>query len=330
MAQKAKKFSYSKLNTYDSCHWKYYLTYEQGHFISADSLATELGQLIHWTEETIARNLQMGFKPDYENLKDRFKNICIDKGSSRDQRSSLHGINILKDKYKDDFFLPDDNGSSYYTRCLDYLSYGIYRLENYLQANPELEIYGMEKFFSVNFEGNVLSGYIDRIFRDKEQNIFYIEDIKTKNKPFKDTELITPLQFVVYVYALAESLDLDYDHFHCAYDLPFLDLKQEAGTKGFITRGVKKIKSIFGGIDSGEWEPSPSPLCAWCAFSPTSTNQPPEAQLLCPYYSLWTRELKTQAVANKWEGMEKHEEIMAAEAAKQERQEIIKSYDFDF
>lgn len=35
----AEKFSYSKLNTFESCGWKYKLQYVDGHYISADSLA---------------------------------------------------------------------------------------------------------------------------------------------------------------------------------------------------------------------------------------------------------------------------------------------------
>ena len=110
---------------------------------------------------------------------------------------------------------------------------------------------------------------------------------------------------------------MGYDHFKCAYDLPFLDRKQQAGTAGFMQRGLKKLDSLFTGIEGRNYEAGPSPLCAWCSFSPTNPEQPEEGKLLCPYYSLWTRENKTHSVAHKWQGLEKHEAIMADEIAKQ-------------
>jgi len=326
--KQTKKYSYSKLNTYNSCGWQYYLTYEEGHYIFSESVANEVGNLVHWTEETIARTILNGQKPDYDKLKNDFRNIHIERGFG--QRTAINGTNLLKEKYKEEFFEPDKNGSSYASRCEDYLSYGIYRLEKYLDANPNLEIYGMEKYFSLEFGDGVLSGYIDRIFYDKEANIYYIEDIKTKNKPFKDTELVTPLQFVVYVKALSQNLGLGFEHFKCAYDLPFLDMKQEAGTKGYMDRGIKKMNDIFASISAKDFEPNPSPLCAWCTYSPTNPNQPEAAKLLCPYYSKWTETNRVHKVAHKWEGMEKHAEIMEKEIAEQKRREIVESEDFEF
>lgn len=304
---KPTKFSYSKLNTYGQCGWKYHLTYDEGHFIPFDSIATELGSLIHACEESIARTLQAGQKPDYDKLREML----------REGTPKLAGIDTLQKKYADDYFAVDGNGSSYYTRVLDYMDSGIYRLENYLTEHPTFTIYGMEQFFSVEYHGQILSGYIDRIFYDQATETYIVEDIKTKNKLFRDEDLVTPLQFVVYVYALAENLGLGYEHFRCAYDLPFMNKKQDAGTPGFMQRGIKKLDSLFAGIESRNYEPGPSPLCHFCPFCPTNPEQPEAGKLLCPYYSLWTRTNKTHAVAHKWQGIEKHEAIMADEIAKQ-------------
>lgn len=84
-----------------------------------------------------------------------------------------------------------------------------------------------------------------------------------------------------------------------------------------MKRGIKKLDAIFEGIESGDYTPGPSPLCYWCPFSPTNPEQIEEGKYLCPYYSLWTREEKTHAVANKWLGMEKHNGIMQKEKEKQ-------------
>ena len=114
----------------------------------------------------------------------------------------------------------------------------------------------------------------------------------------------------------------------CAYDLPILDRKQEAGSGNFIKRGKERLEHIFAGIDANDFEPHPSPLCAWCPFSPTNENQPEEGKNLCPYYSLWTRGNHTFKVAHKWEGMDRHPTIMKEEKLRKLRETL--GIDFDF
>lgn len=329
---KEQKFSYSKLNTYESCGFKYKLTYEDGHFFFTDSLASELGTLIHKTLEDIAFELKHGRKPNYEKIKKELLEYNIPKKDKFDTEGGIFGINILSKKYKEEYYKPDENGSSYYTRVLDYMTSGIYRLENFLNENPGIEVYDMEKYFSVDFNGHILNGYIDRILYDRKNDIYIVEDIKTKNKPFSAKELATPLQFVVYVYALAKSMDLSYEKFKCAYDLPFLDLRQEAGTKGFMDRGIKKLNEIFTAVESKDFVPNPTPLCHWCSYCPTNPAAPEEAKGLCPYYSLWTREDKTYKTSHKWIDIEHYlidyqDEIKKLEKEKEEK-EILKDFDF--
>lgn len=328
--KKAPKFSYSKLNVFDSCGFKYKLTYVDGHYIFTDSLASELGTTLHFIEETIARTLKDGKAVDYDKLKDDFLNINIPKKDKYDLDGGIFGVNILKNKYKEEFYATDDQGKSYYTKCLDYLTYGIYRLEKYLKENPNLVVFDMEKFFSIEFQGNILSGYIDRIFYDKENDVYIIEDIKTKGKPFKDDELVTPLQFVIYAIALCDNLDLSPDQIKCAYDLPFLDKKQAAGTPGFIKRGTKKLEQIFSGISKEDYSPKPTPLCHWCQYCATNEDAPEEGKHLCPYHSLWTRENKTHNVANKWRGLNKHEELMKKLEEEQSKTPAVQDSDIDF
>lgn len=313
------KYSYSRLNVYNSCAWRYKLQYLDGHFINIESLAADLGTTLHYIEENIARSLKDHEEIDYDQLKDEFQNINIPKTSPYDTKGGIYGVNILKEKYKEEFYKPDDNGVSYNSKVEDYMNFGIYRLEKYIKDNPGLEVYDMEKFFSVNYNGHVLSGFIDRIFYNRNTDKYIIEDIKTKGKPFKDEELKNPLQFLVYMYALHEGFGIPYEDIECYYDLPFCQLKEKAIMTNFLDKNgdIKKITHIFGGIDRDIYEPNPTPLCHWCNFCPTNPNQPEEGKNLCPYYSLWTRENKTYAVSHRWRGMENHESIMAHELKKQ-------------
>lgn len=326
------KFSYSKLNTYKSCGWKYKLTYCDGHYIFTDSLASELGTVLHYCEQYMFNELKFGRQIDYGKVKDMFQNIKIDKKNKFDTEGGVYGINILKEKYKDEFYKVDDKGQSYYTKTLDYMNYGIYRLEKYLKDNPDLEPFEAEKYVSYLYEGHVIGGFIDRIFHNKKTDEYIIEDIKTKGKPFKPEELVTPLQLVIYTIGLHECLDIPYEKISCAYDLPILGIKQPAGTKGYVARGKTQLEHIFEGIAKENWEPSPSPLCHWCSYCPTNPEQTEEGKYLCPYYSLWTRENKTREVSHKWRGLKFVNDDLADEILKNNKtnSNTVSEFDFEF
>ena len=51
------KFSYSKLSTYETCAYRYKLTYVDKHFVNDSSIANEFGTLVHYVEETIAKDI---------------------------------------------------------------------------------------------------------------------------------------------------------------------------------------------------------------------------------------------------------------------------------
>ena len=323
------KYSYSRLNTYESCGWKYKLTYEDKHYLYTDSLAADLGTLIHYIEEQIAINIINHEKINYDKLKEDFININIPKSSPYDTKGGVYGIKYLKEKYFEDFYKVNELGQSYDTKTQDYLRTGIYRLEKMINENPSLEIKSVEQYFQIQFNHFILSGYIDRILYNKDTGEYSVVDIKTKDHPFRDEDLVTPLQLVIYSLALESMYGVDPNTVSCVYDLPLCNMRQKAGTKGFIERGKKKLNKIFSGIEDKNFTPKPSALCYWCAFSHTNPNQLPEGQNLCPYYSLWKPggAIKAYEVANKWEGMDKHDEIMLKFCQKRKD---IENFDFDF
>lgn len=316
---KAEKFSYSKLNTYESCSFKYYLVYKQGHYINAESIAIDLGVLLHACEQQIAEYLKLNKPVDYKKLKNDFININV-QGTSKDNHNLL-GVKYLQEKYPEEFFKVDDRGISYATKVQEYLEHGIYRLENYIKSHPGYVILDTEKFFSITFKDKVLSGFIDRVIYDTYNHKYIIEDIKTKDKLFKNTELEVPLQFVVYAHALHESMEIPYEDITCYYDLPFCDAKQLAGSPNYINKGLKKIEEILQGAANNEFAPNPTPLCAWCQFSPTNPNQPEEGKNLCCYYSLWTREKKIYNCAHEWTGLDEYPTVLEKEINKRSKKE---------
>lgn len=335
MAKYVTKYSYSRLNTYDNCSWRYKLTYVDKHYIYSESLATELGTLIHKILELISIDIMNGTPIDYEKYKKDFMEMNIPKTSPMDREGGIYGVEILRNKYREEFYKTDEMGSSYFTKALEFRDKGIYQLEEYLKEHPNLSIVGVEVYFETNIAGAVFSGFIDRLLFDKDTNEYIIEDIKTKGHPFADKDLVTPLQFVIYSCALKEMKGLDDYPTRCYYNLPLCgNLRQEAGTKGFIKRGLKKIEKILTGIGTSQYQPKPSPLCFWCPFSYTNPEQPKEGKHLCCYYSLWKpdNDRKGYEAICKWEGPERHGEIMEQflEFHPDNDDSKVNIFDFDF
>lgn len=272
-------YSYSKLDTFEQCPYKYKLIYLDGHRIKSDTIATELGTAIHATEETIGKSLIKSENPDYVYLINELEKTRY----------------TLKERYLKDFYALDKSGRTYDQKIDEYINKGIYRLEKRLKENP-YQIVGLEKEFFLEFGQYTFHGFIDRIFFDKVKNEYIIEDIKTYPKAIQIDKLRTPLQHVIYTLALRSIVR---ENIRCTYDLPFCDLTQNV-LDGYLNRGINKLHEIFGEINTSDFHPNPTPLCHWCVFSGTYPDQPDEAKNLCPFYSLWTREHKTKEVNEVW------------------------------
>ena len=294
----SEKYSYSKIDTYAQCPFKYYLKYVEGHFVNSDGVATEVGKLIHSTEQAIAEKIVAKEPIDYTDL----KNMII------------YNLYQIKYKYKIDFSEKDKSGRTYQEKIYSYLETEIYNLENYMLEHPTYSIVGIEKHFKVEYNGKLFNGYIDRVFYDSATNKYIVQDIKTYAVEVEKSELTTPLQFVIYTLAAKELFNCTNEQISCQYYLPFCNLTQDAGTSGYMNRGLTKLNKLFEAIDNKDFEPKPCPLCNWCEFCRTNQNAPDDGKNLCPYYSLWNRITKNKydisRVANKWEGLEKHNIIM--------------------
>lgn len=288
------KYSFSKLDTYDQCGFRFKLKYIDKHYISGSSIALDIGQAIHKTEEEIALAIQENRPIDYVALKNK---LILAKCE-------------IQHKFPVDYITPDKSGMTYDEKIYEYLQTGIYRLENLMKANPHYKIVGIEQKFDFTFEGVTFGGAIDRVIYDTKNDKYIIQDIKTYAVPVEDKKLATPLQFVTYVLAAKELYGVTEDNVSCSYDLPFCNLTQAAGTKGFMTRGIKKLKNLLQAIDAQQYEPTPSPLCHWCEYCPTNPNQTEAGKNLCPYHSLWTREHKNFEKASEWQGLENHEKVL--------------------
>ena len=68
--EKKENYSYSKLEVYEQCPYKFKLIYKDHHYIHDDSVATDFGTLLHYIEETMAKKLMNTFKLDEDDYKE--------------------------------------------------------------------------------------------------------------------------------------------------------------------------------------------------------------------------------------------------------------------
>lgn len=70
--EELEKYSYSKLDTFTQCGFKYKLVYVDKKGAFSDNVATVIGKLVHSTEEAIAKLIQAGEQINYVKLKNNF------------------------------------------------------------------------------------------------------------------------------------------------------------------------------------------------------------------------------------------------------------------
>lgn len=137
---------------------------------------------------------------------------------------------------------------------------GIWKLED----PKEIDVIETERGFSLEFDGALLRGYIDRVSRDG--NGIVIDDYKTGKPPQKRYQADKLNQ--VYLYALAASML--YDEPVVAAGLLFLgreilkvDITEEQIRKT-RTKLLKAIKVVTAARENEEYPAKPQPLCGWC------------------------------------------------------------------
>ena len=179
------RYSYSKISTYHQCPMKFKIHYLDKNFVFSESIATEFGTLVHATEEAIAMAIQARQPINYVALKNNF----------------IVGCRKLAHKYPADWVKLDKSNRTYADKMYTYLESAIYRLEQFMIDNPDLEIIGIEQKFEYDYDGvHSFTGSIDRAFMNKITGEVLIQDIKTWPVPAQNNELKAPAQFTVYAF----------------------------------------------------------------------------------------------------------------------------------
>lgn len=270
------RYSYSKISTYKQCKFKFKLKYLDKNFLYSANIATDFGSLVHETEESIALAIQAGVPIDYITLKNKF----------------IIESRKLALKYPTEFFTEDKSNRTYQEKVYLYLDSAIYRLENFLKQNPNLQIIGVEQHFEYNYDNvHSFNGSIDRAFLDTTTNEILIQDIKTWAVPAQDSELKAPLQFAVYMMAAQNIWGVPASKIRCEYDLPLCDKVQPALANDIIESGTEQLNKLFKAIHDNDFKPTVTALCHWCEYNPLTNPDILDTKpgAICPYFSTWQK-----------------------------------------
>lgn len=295
--------SYSKLSLFEHCAMRYKLKYIDGNYSESKTLPLELGTILHKGLEIKGRNKIEEKTVDYDYITTSVVEGCEEKTDK--STSFLPGTKDIKKRYIEDWLIRDENTLMNYDEKLDlYLNVILKdRMED-----EDWRVIAVEDSFEFVYDDKVIiHGFIDRIDENTEGKMKVI-DYKSSKKVFRNEDIKTPLQMVIYDLACVFKYG-KLPEFH-EYDFILLDKKQatEDGvcSSGYLKRGLKKIDRLFELIGEfeklGVYKPSPTPLCYWCDFA--GRNYTPNADEryggLCPYHSLWTPDNKTFKRNKEW------------------------------
>ena len=316
---KLEYFSYSKLDVFENCPYRYKLQYIDDMHSNTASLSTEIGTLLHKILEIKARCI-MNKEPVNYTFLEKVLNDGIEEKTEKGNEK-IDGINRLSAKYFEDFFAKDDvTGMDYTQKTELFLDKVIHsRLENdgYFPIGCEIPFdfiynYGEEQ----DKKEVIFHGFIDSV-RVNSDGDYKLVDYKSSKKVFIDSKIKTPMQMFIYDLACQSMYGkIPKEH---EYDFILIDQKQNESngvcSKGYLTRGEKKLNKLLQQIDeykaNNEFAPKPTPLCYWCFAC--DKNQTPNADKTyggsCDYYSLWKPENKVFSVNRTWgEEAEEHRE----------------------
>lgn len=295
--------SYSKLSLFEQCAMKYKLKYIDGNYSESKTLPLELGTILHKGLEIKGRDKIEGKSVDYDYIKASVVEGCEEETDK--STSFLPGINDIKMRYLEYWLKRDENTLMNYDEKMKlYLNQILYdRMED-----TNWKVKAVEDSFEFVYDNKcIMHGFIDRIDENVDGEIKVI-DYKSSKKVFRDEDIKTPLQMVIYDLACVFKYG-KLPTFH-EYDFILLNKKQttEDGvcSSGYLKRGLKKIDKLLELIDEfeklGVYKPSPTPLCYWCDFSGRdySPNADKRYGGLCHYHSLWTPDNRTFKRNKEW------------------------------
>lgn len=279
--------SYSRIDCFKSCPYKYKLKYIDKNYTNDSSIALQIGSILH-----------LGLEFKYLNKFNNDEIMKIIYNGYEEDGNKIIGIHELQEMYPFDWEEADKHGRTYSEKM------DLYKKRIFKDIDEEWKCIGCEVEFHILYENKVIiKGFIDRVDQNIHTGEIRVVDYKSSTSEYNKKDLATPMQMFIYALACKEMYGQYPSVF--VYDMILLGIEQEAMTKGWEKRGFKALsKQIDALIEHQEFnnikmKPKPTPLCHWCSYSETNPNAT-NGKGLCEYYSLWTKENKTFKTNKEW------------------------------
>lgn len=285
--QHKERFSYSKLDTYNKCPFRFKKKYEEEKRSNQNSLAMDIGSILHKGKEIIANSLIEGKTPDYEYVRSVILDGYNEETDQKDQH--IKGVNELSRQYFEDWVTRDEKSGMTYDEKIELYFNHIKSMEE----NTDWKPIAAELQFEFPYRDYTLYGFIDKV-EINDKGDLRVTDYKSSRQTYREQDLKTPLQMFIYSLAVKEIYQKLPSEF--MYDFILLNKYQLACSKGYEARGIKKLNSLLDAIEesrnTGIYIPKPSPLCYWCDYCANNPKADSKYKNECPYYLLWTPENK--------------------------------------
>lgn len=262
-------YSYSRLDTFRQCQYRFYLKYRKEIPTDEKAVALEVGTLCHSILEQRGNaaidNLPL---PKMEEMKAQWMEDYLK----------------LKKEFSNVWRKPDKEGRTYDEKFATF--WKIYDNE---MTEPVWKTVACEKEFKYVFgERFIIHGFIDRVDKDTMTGDYKVTDYKTAAHIYSQKDRDYALQ--MFIYAMACYIlygkfprEFEYDFVFFGEKRGALELKEDSYSKCFV-----ELKKIFNAISmkdrSKNFVPQRSVLCWWCPYGQSNTSI---ASGSCQFYSEW-------------------------------------------
>ena len=271
--------SYSQIEAYLNCPYRWKLDYLLGKRESVSAEALNLGTAVHSTLE------------DYFNGVKNGKEITL--GEAHDMLDFNLDVNEIPYASKDNQVMAEQQHHA----MIEGLVSGTNELAKFME---DKEVVACEKEFRlpvdlpfvVCYAGNkysriYINGFIDFIVKDKEGNI-YVVDFKSGNKLFQKKKLTENLQLKIYslvvkmIYGRLPKGTMYYFTRHDTFQevLPLAEQEEDRVYEFYKNGNIKTKGSLVSEVydtmisifrdqyELCKFDANPTPICSWCQYSP--------------------------------------------------------------
>ena len=176
-----KKISFSQYSVYESCPYRWYLSYAKGIYPFSASINTVFGTAIH---ETLQTYLTILFT---KSVKESEEFDMVEMFERRFREEYLKEVANNSGNH----FSTKEEMAEFYEDGIDIL-YQFRKKRTSYFSTRDYELLGMEIPLLVEVKDDIdtflFQGFVDFIYRDKTDGTVYIEDFKTSTKGWRDYE----------------------------------------------------------------------------------------------------------------------------------------------